>query len=650
MTSPPDQPHLPWNLEFSADAPGLEVAWRYDAVRAQLQVTVRNGGGEAVRPEALRLEAELGFAATDGWAWLHGRYMQMDALVRRFGTPPEAGYDGRYVSAGDESRTYVSREVAVLTLPSETTPSLLVGSIQMDRFFFDIEFEVDEDEEYVDVLRLAWDLRGLELAPGEEVELPPLMLLDGRDPQAMIERYGDEAGRMMGARVPDHVPTGWCSWYYFYNRVSEADVRANLRAIVAEGHPAEFVQIDDGYQSHTGDWLTPNERFPSGMKALADEIRTAGYTPGLWLAPFVLHEDSAVLRERPEMALKTQDGETLFLQTWLGRCAVLDCTHPASEAWLRQVFGTVVREWGYSYLKLDAMSYAARPADMVRYHAPGTTALANLRRGLEIIREAAGDDTFILGCTCHFGPAVGLVDAMRVGPDVKELWADGPNPSVKHAMRLTLQRNWMHNRWWVNDPDCLLVRDTDTALNLAETRFLATGIALSGGLVVASDDLPKLPDERLAMAMALMPPPGVAARPLDPGDGPVPSTWRAEVGEGRFLVGLLNWDDAPRWVVVNELLQAGEIAFDVWNGKLLGKGDVLLAPHEGALWQVTAPGPTPRVVGDTGHLNYARLYQRPVSGRIQVRNDDTRMRAIAVEARGQAFEVDLPPGVARWFD
>jgi hypothetical protein len=56
------------------------------------------------------------------------------------------------------------------------------------------------------------------------------------------------------------------------------------------------------------------------------------------------------------------------------------------------------------------------------------------------------------------------------------------------------------------------------------------------------------------------------------------------------------------------------------------------------------------VVGDTGHLNYARLYQRPVSGRIQVRNDDTRMRAIAVEARGQAFEVDLPPGVARWFD
>ncbi|MGH2609953.1 MAG: hypothetical protein ACRDHF_12810, partial [Tepidiformaceae bacterium] len=316
----------------------------------------------------------------------------------------------------------------------------------------------------------------------------------------------------------------------------------------------------------------------------------------------------------------------------------------------REVFGTVVREWGYEYLKLDALTYAALSPETVRYHAPGTTAPANLRRGLEIIREAAGNETFVLGCTCHFGPAVGLVDAMRVGPDVKAVWSDGPNPSVKHAMQLTLQRNWMHNRWWVNDPDCLLVRDTDTALDLAETRFLATGIALSGGMVVLSDDLPKLPDDRLAMAMSLIPPAGIAGRALDPGDGPTPATWRVDLGEGRSLVGVLNWDDAARWVVVNELLRPGEIAFDVWNGKLLGKGDLLLAPHEGALWQVTAPGPTPRVVGDTGHVNYARLYQRPVSGRIQVRNDDARPRTIAIEARGQSFEVDLPPGVARWFD
>jgi hypothetical protein len=169
-------------------------------------------------------------------------------------------------------------------------------------------------------------------------------------------------------------------------------------------------------------------------------------------------------------------------------------------------------------------------------------------------------------------------------------------------------------------------------------------------MVVASDNLPKLGADRRALALALVPPAGVAARPADPNAGPVPPAWRADLGDGRSLVGILNWTDEPRWVVTNEYLQPGEVAFDVWNGRLLGKGDLLLRPHEGSLWQVTAPGPTPRVVGDTGHIDYHGLYQRPVSGRIQVRNDLDRPRVIAVEARGTVAEVELGPGEMRWFD
>ncbi|HNO65141.1 MAG TPA: alpha-galactosidase, partial [Tepidiformaceae bacterium] len=428
------------------------------------------------------------------------------------------------------------------------------------------------------------------------------------------------------------------------------DVVANLEAMVSDRHPAEYVQIDDGYQSHTGDWLTPNEKFPSGMKALAERIRSAGYRPGLWLAPFILNEDSAALREHPGMTLKTTAGEPVFVQTWLGRCAVLDLTNPETEAWLRNVVRTVVKEWGYEYLKLDACAFAAIRSTGVNYHVPGTTGPANLRRGFEIIREEAGDDTFILGCTCHFGPVIGLVDAMRVGPDVKELWTDGPNPSVRHAMRLTLQRNWMHMRWWANDPDCLIVRSTDTALNEAETRFLATGIALSGGMVVASDDLPKLTPERRQMALALFPPPGVAAAPLDPSEGPVPHAWRAVLGDGRSLVGVLNWSDESRWLPWGELLQPGELAFDTWNARMLPMGDVFLRPHEGALWQVTAPGKGPRVVGDSASLVRKDLFERQVSGRVQVRNDGAAARKVAIERRGTVEVVELAPGEMRWFD
>ncbi len=646
---------LPWNLQFEATfdpqlpaAPA--VAIDFDAGKAVLQVTLANRSGETVRVGDLRLAAELDAPADGGWTWIHGRYLQTDAFVRNFGFPAPSGYTGRAVRTLDSGRRYVGREVLTLTLPSRPNPVLLAGSLRQDRFYLDIEIETDEDEQHVTSLALVFNLEGVALGPGESLALPPVLFTDGRDATAMIEHFADLVAEEMRARVPAHVPTGWCSWYYFYNRVTEADVVGNLEDMVRHKHPAEYFQIDDGFQSYTGDWLVPNEKFPSGMKALAGKIRAAGYRPGIWLSPLVMHEDSAVLREHPEMAIHSNEGEIFFVETWLGRCAALDCTHPQAESWLRNVVQTVVHDWGYEYLKLDALSFAARAGDRFRYHTAGTTALQNLRRGLEIIRDAAGDETFILGCTCQWGPAIGLVDAMRVGMDVKELWEDGPEPSIKHAMRTTLQRNWMHNRWWANDPDCLIVRETDTALTEPEVRFLATGIVLSGGMVVASDDLPKLGPARRALALSLFPPAGVAARPEDPSEGPIPSSWRATLPGGRALAGILNWEDQPRWVVLSEHLRPGEIAFDAWNGRLLGKGDLFLLPHEGSLWQVTAPGTTPRVVGDTGHIDYQGLLRRQVSGRLQVRNDLDRRRTIAVEVRGQLFEVDLAPGEMRWFD
>jgi len=643
---------LPWDLWLNPVglAPGLTLEREYDAVTNRLALTLANTSGAPVAAGTVRLEAEVDSPAAGGWAWLHGRYMQTDALVRNFGEEAPTGYDGRFAKERDEQRAYVSREVGTLTLLSRTAPTLLIGSLRMDRAFFDVEFVVDAEEAQVLSLALEFDLDGVTLGAGDRLVLPPVLLVAGHDAHSLIERYADEVAEEMNARVPDHTPTGWCSWYYFYNKVSEADVVANLAEMVRHEHPAEYVQIDDGFQAHTGDWLTPNEKFPSGMAALASQIAEAGYKPGLWLAPFVLNEDSAALREHPEMALKLPNGETFFVQTWLGRCAVLDCTHPDSEAWLRTVIRTVVREWGYVYLKLDALSYAARPASQVRYHQPETTAPMNLRRGMEIIREEAGDDTFILGCTCHFGPMVGLVDGMRVGPDVKELWADGPNPSVKHAMRLSLQRNWMHMRWWANDPDCLIVRETDTELNEAETRFLATGIALSGRMVVASDDLPKLSEGRRTMALALFPPTGVGAKPVDPSEGPVARAWRAKLADGRSLVGFLNWGESGQWVPWAELLEPGEVAYDIWNARPLGMGDVFLRPHEGALWQVFAPSKAPRVVGDSGSLTLDKLFIRQVSGRLQLRNDLSRGRKVAVQARGATYEVELAPGEMRWID
>ncbi len=633
---------LPWSMEFNTACDGVTVESDYDGASGRLQVTLTNNSGKTAAPREVRLSATLDLAADDGWAWLHGRETQSEALVRVFGDIPEEEYSGDYARNGDDGRSYASHEVLVLTLPSQSTPALVAGLLRMDRFLLDVEITVDEDEDSITGMALVFNVDGIELAQGESLALPPVLLADGRDPRAMIERYADEAAGEMSARVPGRIPTGWRGGNLPAGDVSEAVLIAKLEEMTRAGFQGEYFEIPGGFQGHTGDWLTPNEKFPSGMKALAEHIREAGYRPGLGLAPFLLHEDSATLREHPEMALQTRGGTTLLVETWLGRCAVLDCTHPEAESWLRNVIGTVVGEWGYAYLRLDALRFAAQPASEVAYSAAGTTGIANLRRGLEIIREAAGQEFLIAGSDCVFGPAIGLVDTMRVGPNAGGVFTDGLDPSVKRAAAMVLQRNWMNGRWWANDPDCLVSADTRNGLTEAEARFAATAVALSGGAAFSAtqDDF----------ARALIPPTGIAARAIDAGDGPVPSEWRVDLGEGRSLVGILNWEDEERWVVVAEYLRPGEVAFDAWDGRILGKGDVLLRPHQGSLWQVAAPGQSPRVIGDTGHINYDGLYQRQVSGRVQVRNDRDTPRTIAVEARGRQAEANIEPGEMRWFD
>jgi len=632
---------LPWSLEFSAECDGVAILSDYDGASGRLQITLTGNSDKAAAPREVRLTATLDLAADDGWAWIQGRETQSEALVRVFGDIPEEEYGGSYVRSGDAGRSYISEEVLALVLPSQASPSLVVGSLRMDRFSLDVEITVDEDEDAITCLTLVFGVDGIALAAGESLALPPVLIVDGRDPQAMIERYADEVAVEMSARVPERVPTGWRRHRGVADEISEAGLLTKLEELVQAGFRGDSFEVPDGFQSGTGDWLTPSAKFPSGMKALAERIREAGYRPGLWLAPFLLHENSAALRDHPEMALRMRGGSMLLVETGIGRCAVLDCTLPESEVWLRQVVETAVREWGYAQLRLEVLGSTVQAASEVAYRGSGTTGLANLRRGLQIIREAAGHETLIIADGV-FGPAIGLVDAMRVGPDTTDVWTDGLNPSVKRAAALVLQRNWMHGRWWANDHGCLVPVEAESGLSEGEARFLATSIALSGGAVFGAT--------QNDVARTLMPPVGVAARAIDAGDGPVPSEWRLELGEGRSIIGILNWEEESRWVVVAEYLRPGEVAFDAWNGRILGKGDVLVRPHEGGLWQVAAPGQSPRVIGDTGHINYDRLFQRQVSGRVQVRNDSDRSRTIGVEARGRLFEASLDPGEMRWFD
>ncbi len=72
--------------------------------------------------------------------------------------------------------------------------------------------------------------------------------------------------------------------------------------------PFDVLQVDDGWQVAIGDWEA-NNKFPSGMAALADKIKSTGRKAGLWLAPFIAVKSSKLFREHASWFLRDQKGK-----------------------------------------------------------------------------------------------------------------------------------------------------------------------------------------------------------------------------------------------------------------------------------------------------------------------------------------------------
>jgi alpha-galactosidase len=553
----------------SADGVRVQRALETQGDGFRIRVRFVNASGGPVRlqslsPAVVEAESEWFADGLAGWVlWLHGREMTSDALTHRFGRAEQDETLAGDFREADEAESRIRSHGMLLLHHPASGRSLLLGFITTARQFGEIVLTCSPDERRLLQIDARCLTDGIKIADGESLESESVVLLAGDDPLTLVDEYARILGQAMRARVAERTLSGWCSWYAFRNQVTERDVLANLVAIQINDYRMDYVQIDDGFQSATGDWLTPNERFLRGMAFLAHRIRDAGFRPGLWLAPLVMHRDSRVLAEHPEFALRDNSGATIWSDTWLGPCAVLDCTNPDAQAWLYDTVRTIVHEWGYSVLKLDALTYACQAG--ARYHTPETTAAGNLRAGLATIRAAAGDGTFLISCSCPFGPAIGIVDAMRVGPDVDARWFAGTRPSVKHALRLALQRFWMHRRLWLNDPDCFVTRGPDSSLSQHEAEFLATGIALSGGLAVLSDDLAALPPDEAAIGRRILPSSGLAARPLDLFERETPAIWRLP-RVGGAVIALLNWSDDPIDLTIpKEAIEPEQHAIERWT-------------------------------------------------------------------------------------
>jgi len=504
----------------------------------------------------------------------------------------------------------------------------------------------------IDEIRSVCATEDLAIAPRTRFEAERLWVaLDPPDGSGMAG-WADRAGKEMQAPVPARGQPGWCSWYQYFTDVTAEDVRRNLRDLRDLDTGISTFQIDDGYQPAVGDWLEPSAGFPDGIAPLAAEIRREGFKPGLWVAPFLASRDSRLVERHPDWLLRDALGQAIVgvsNPAWPGRvCHVLDPTHPEARDWLAEL-AHALAGMGFEMLKLDFLYAGALPG---RRHDPTVPSARAYRAGLRSLRDAV---PFLLGCGAPLGPSIGMVEAMRIGPDTAPYWHSKQSdrsfgirasPGVENSLRNTLARAALHQRLWINDPDCVLLRDTDTALTETEVCTLAAVNALSGGLFTLSDEIAHLGPQRRALLRRLLPTLDRSGETPAPAEGTPDRMW-CRFPDGSALALAVNFARTARAVSIDPSDLGFEDAvhiWDVWGQRDMGlrKGPVEIdgVPSHGSLLLRISPADgRARLVGSTLHIGAGSIE----ASRIKAHDDGTVSVKLALPGQQRGRVAVLTP-------
>ncbi len=525
--------------------------------------SVRNTSGksQSIR-EIVLFELDHGLTAETP---VYGESFQMLAQITGTLAQPEdlGAYPDRKHYRIPEPEGYRTAS-GLLTISPAHEASLALAFTSCNKFIGRIGFNQSRVKAYLDT-------EGLTLPPGVTWKLENFGVFTGANRDEALEAVAMKLQQNHPRSLPAKPPTGWCSWYTFYEEVTVPDIERNLAFSKANLPQLRYIQIDDGYQSKMGDWLETGMAFGGNIQNVLKQIKTAGFEPAIWVAPFIAEKTSAIFQHHPDWFVKDSAGNPLDSSTigfggW--RCApwyVLDGTHPAVQKHLEHVFRTMREEWGVTYFKLDANYWGAIHGGV--HHNPNATRIEAYRQGMAAIQKGAGG-SFILGCNAPIWPSLGLVDGMRTSGDINNDWK-----SIKGCALENLSRAWQNGKLWWNDPDCILLTENtqknirhklppkDPTLSENEFKLHVASIRATGGMVLSGDEMPQIRANRFKVLAKLLTPTGKAMHFASPGFPIGRVTLNPQLEE----VALFNWDDTP--LTRSFTTGAGSTITDFWTGE-----------------------------------------------------------------------------------
>jgi len=342
-------------------------------------------------------------------------------------------------------------------------------------------------------------------------------------------------------------PMGWMTWNYFGVNIHEDDIREIADAIVQSGMADlgyTYIYIDDGWQGgrdKRNNMIPDPQKFPSGMKALADYLHDKGLKLGIY-------SDAGQLScagYTASYGFEVQDAKTFA-------------------------------SWGIDYLKYD---YCNAPQDSV-------TAKRRYKAMADALRKSGRDIVFGICCQRHlqpwkWGAAVGG-QLWRIGPDARDKWKNildeindnanlyeyaGPGRWNDMCM-LSVGMYGKGGTSWIRGTGCT---DIEYQTQMSIWCMMAAPLTVSCDIRNMNEATKRISMNEEVIALDQDPLGKQAQRKIN---NEIWNVFVKELSNGDYAVGILNLSDAPQ----NFRIKFQEIGLpdkyeigDLWEHKVIGE-------------------------------------------------------------------------------
>ncbi len=213
--------------------------------------------------------------------------------------------------------------------------------------------------------RHAWNKH---LATGESYTTVPVAIAYGKSLNEMVAEM-TKYRRHIKPNCPadETLPTIFNEYMHFsWDDPFAHRVYETAPAVAATG--VKYYVIDCGWHDgigvdmypHFGTWYEDRGRFPDGIRAVADYVRSLGMKFGLWIAPEVVGVDNKKMLEYyDDTCFMLRNGKKIGNSTGY----LLDYRNPKVWDYMEKALDRMIDEYGCDYIKYDGCSNPAFGTD-----------------------------------------------------------------------------------------------------------------------------------------------------------------------------------------------------------------------------------------------------------------------------------------------